>query len=427
MQRNCLHKRAELLPLKADGPGATFRPVTDPALIALAVSPSRVRRAPTYSKKRRRVIEGREKARRKTDGEDETEVKGGSESEVEGVKKEDEIYGTITIKHAAEESPPEDAQMKHPDSKEESKEISYIALTANQNEGGEVLNVAPTTTDHRANKEESAADTRELLNERIVEGRVTDRKVMAEEEGNYADSIGEEMIQRAITKAIEASNHYHHSLSDAGEIGGIIEDFKYPEEPAEDEGGEISRQSSHQDLVILDDNEIDFYQPSIHTKSLHDDDVESELGQEPESDLHHPEPATSRLLESQSPALSVEFTRLRPPPQSQRPPLPLTPASTNPTPPPPPPSVHHLGSRAPIEISSTPLKPIAGPARWKHPCAKKSRFSGPKIYTPLTLHPPSGGLGIVDHTRTPPRRDGGDIRWERAKRQVSSNPYMKCR
>lgn len=87
MQRKYPHKRAVLLvlPLKADGPDATFRLVIDPALIALAVSLSKVRKAPKPNKKRRRVSGGKVKVRRKAVGEDGGEWDGGGDRE-EGKK-----------------------------------------------------------------------------------------------------------------------------------------------------------------------------------------------------------------------------------------------------------------------------------------------------------------------------------------------------
>lgn len=62
--------------------------------------------------------------------------------------------------------------------------------------------------------------------------------------------------------------------------------------------------------------------------------------------------------------------------------------------------------KRPVEPPGT-LYPPTGPARWTLPRVGKSRFSGPTVYTPLTLHPPSTGLGSASRDR-----------WERPKRQV---------
>lgn len=106
------------------------------------------------------------------------------------------------------------------------------------------------------------------------------------------------------------------------------------------------------------------------------------------------------------------------PPPPARPalrPLPPTPTYTSAAPPTPPP---------PSSLSAP------DPSRWTYHRVPRSRFSGPVVYTPLTLYPPRIGLGITDYVGTPPRRGEGDTRWTRPTKQVyppTPNGYISSR
>lgn len=88
------------------------------------------------------------------------------------------------------------------------------------------------------------------------------------------------------------------------------------------------------------------------------------------------------------------------------------------------PVIHLLSPTSTAPLTPPPLwSPRAhSPSRWTFRRGSGSRFSGPKIYTPLTLNPPSAGLGSINYLGAPSQRDEGDTRWERSKRRVHLPP-----
>lgn len=88
------------------------------------------------------------------------------------------------------------------------------------------------------------------------------------------------------------------------------------------------------------------------------------------------------------------------------------------------PAFHLLSptSIAPLTPPPPPSPPAPSPSRWTFRRGSESRFSGPRVYTPLTLNPPSAGLGSINYIGVPSRRDEGDIRWERSKHRVYLPP-----
>lgn len=464
-----------LRPLKVDGPEATFRLVTDPALIALAVSPSKPRKLPIHSNKRRRV------SGRRAEGGGKVGVEGKDNEGKEGTGEEDEeIYGTIAVRSFPEipttdetfqkqEPPLGDIyieQLGFVKEREKGKGgLGARSITGKSADDGGLAVVSASVMGHRANREaslghcvHSGISIDETVEGSIMSQEAVDQTTVEEgaEEGNYAESVDEEDIQRAIAKAIEGSNR-HHLLDGVEEIEETIGDLEHPEERLQERGGGkvfqqsgrqgdlvilddkneglpeaygeegTSRQTSYQaDIIVIPDDEAEPNQSSVHPGSVYDGDTESEPGSglEQEPELYHLAPTIPPIPESRSPTPAVKSIILEHQPRLQPLQLPLTPASIYQTPPPTRSSTHRFSSLASIGASSVSLAPLTGPARWKIPFVKKSRFSGPKIYTPLTLSPPSSGLGVVDHVRVPPRRDYGEVRWEGAKRQVS--PTVSC-
>lgn len=398
-----------ILPLKVNKP-AGLRPTGDLALIALAAPPFKSRRPSLRSRdhKQHRVNEGKAKARgKKRSG---NNGKRGNEvgEEVE------EVYGTIAV-------------MQPPGMLEEYK-ASERQVDQNCGSGG---------TGDKDNHGVSGwsamgkgANTRGLVRSRIRAGQIINQTVKGQADqrtgdgavvgdagGSYAESLDEEVVQQAVARAVEASS-LHQPFTRVEEIEETIGDSEHPGE-SEENGEEIAHQPSHRKVIIIDDD-TESYQSSIHPDALHDDD-ETEI--ESESELTAlPTFFNPRQQVLQLPTPVAKSVRPKLP--SQPPTFPLTPASisyVNPTPLTPS-STHQSSPISSVGISAISLTTVTGPARWKLPRAKQNRFSGPKVYTPLTLHPPSGGLGMVDYVRVPRRSRGGQ-RWEGSKRQVSFRPH----